>query len=184
MSAKLAAAILIDGVIDASWLFIVAVGLTLVFGVLNILNFAHGSLFAVGAYAAASAVGWYYGGGLGPPFLGYLLMLGAALAVALVLGPLLERGVLRFFYRRDEVVLVLVTYALFLILEDATKLIWGAESYYASEPYALLGNVSFFGLSYVGYDFALIGLALIVGYSALVWHQPHRHRQDRVGRHP
>ena len=57
---KLAAAILIDGVIDASWLFIVAVGLTLVFGVPNILNFAHGSQFAVGAYAAASAVGWYY----------------------------------------------------------------------------------------------------------------------------
>jgi branched-chain amino acid transport system permease protein len=64
-------------------------------------------------------------------------------------------------------VLVLVTYALFLILEDATKLIWGPESYYASEPYALLGNVSFFGLSYVGYDFALIGLALIVGL--LLW---------------
>ena len=164
---KLAAAILIDGVIDASWLFIVAVGLTLVFGVLNILNFAHGSLFAVGAYAAASAVGWYYGGDLGPPFLGYLLMLGSALAVALILGPLLERGVLQFFYRRDEVVLVLVTYALFLILEDATKLIWGAESYYASEPYALLGNVSFFGLSYVGYDFALIGLALVAGF--LLW---------------
>ena len=167
MSAKLAAAILIDGVIDASWLFIVAVGLTLVFGVLNILNFAHGSLFAVGAYAAASAVGWYYGGGFGPAFLGYLLMLGAALAVALILGPLMERGVLRFFYRRDEVVLVLVTYALFLILEDATKLIWGAESYYASEPYALLGNVSFFGLSYVGYDFALIGLAVATGL--LLW---------------
>ena len=180
---KLAAAILIDGVIDASWLFIVAVGLTLVFGVLNILNFAHGSLFAVGAYAAASAVGWYYGGDLGPAFLGYLLMLGSALAVALILGPLLERGVLQFFYRRDEVVLVLVTYALFLILEDATKLIWGAESYYASEPYALLGNVSFFGLSYVGYDFALIGLALVAGLSALVRAQPHRHRQDRLGGH-
>ena len=78
---KLAAAILIDGVIDASWLFIVAVGLTLVFGVPNILNFAHGSQFAVGAYAAASAVGWYYGGDIGPPFFGYLLMLGAAMVL-------------------------------------------------------------------------------------------------------
>jgi len=87
---KLAAAILIDGVIDASWLFVVAVGLTLVFGVPNILNFAHGSQFAVGAYAAASAVGWYYGGDtgpwyyggdIGPPFFGYLLMLGAAMVL-------------------------------------------------------------------------------------------------------
>ena len=74
---NLAAAILVDGLIDASWLFIVAVGLTLVFGVLNILNFAHGSLYAIGAYTAASAVGWYYGGPAGPAFLGYAVMLAA-----------------------------------------------------------------------------------------------------------
>jgi branched-chain amino acid transport system permease protein len=145
----------------------VAVGLTLVFGVLNILNFAHGSLYAVGAYTAASAVDWYYGGNFGPAFLGYFLMLAAALLVAVALGPLLERSVLRLFYRRDEVVLVLVTYALFLILEDATKLIWGVDPYYAYEPYGLLGNVSLFGLSYVGYDFALVGAALVTG--VLLW---------------
>ena len=164
---NLAAAIFVDGLIDASWLFIVAVGLTLVFGVLNILNFAHGSLYAVGAYTAASAAGWYYGGQIGPPFFGYFVMLGAALLVAVAIGPLLERGVLRLFYRRDEVVLVLVTYALFLILEDATKLIWGVDPYYAYEPYGLLGNLSVFGLSYVGYDFALIALALVTGL--LLW---------------
>jgi len=162
-----AAAIFVDGLIDASWLFIVAVGLTLVFGVLNILNFAHGSLFAVGAYTAATAVGWYYGGNMGPAFLGYVVMLGAALLVAVAMGPLLERGLLRLFYGRDEVVIVLVTYALFLILEDATKLIWGVNPYYAYEPYGLLGNVSIFGLSYVGYDFALVGLALVTG--VLLW---------------
>jgi branched-chain amino acid transport system permease protein len=162
----IAAAIVIDGLIDASWLFIVAVGLTLVFGVLNILNIAHGSLYAIGAYAAASAVGWYSAGG-GPAMLGYLVMLGAAIAVALAVGPLLERGLLRFFYRRDEVVLVLVTYALFLILEDATKLVWGVDPYYADGPYALLGNVSLFGLSYVGYDLMLIVLAVVTG--GLLW---------------
>ena len=53
----------------------------------------------------------------------------------------LERGLLRFFYGRDEVLLVLVTYALFLILEDVTKLIWGVNPYYVSEPYGLFGNV-------------------------------------------
>ena len=55
--------------------------------------------------------------------------------------PLTERGLLRFFYGRDEVLLVLVTYALFLILEDVTKLIWGANPYFVSEPYGLFGNV-------------------------------------------
>ena len=89
---NLAAAIFVDGLIDASWLFIVAVGLTLVFGVLNILNFAHGSLYAIGAYTAASAVGWYYGGNFGPAFLGYFVMLAAALLVAVAIGPLLERA--------------------------------------------------------------------------------------------
>jgi branched-chain amino acid transport system permease protein len=161
------ATILIDGVIDASWLFIVAVGLTLVFGVLNILNIAHGNLYAIGAYASASAVGWYYTGQHGPALFGYLVMLGAALLVAIILGPLLERGILRLFYRRDEVLLVLVTYALFLILEDATKLVWGVNPYYAYEPYGLLGDVSLFGLNYVAYDLALVGLALVTGL--LLW---------------
>ena len=117
--------ILIDGVIDASWLFIVAVGLTLVFGVLNILNFAHGSLFAVGAYVAASAVGWYRRSVCRR--FSASSDAGRGGADRCRRWPLLERGVLRFFYRRDEVVLVLVTYALFLILEDATKLIWGVN---------------------------------------------------------
>jgi branched-chain amino acid transport system permease protein len=163
---ELAATIAIDGLIDASWLFIVAVGLTLVFGVLNILNIAHGNLYAIGAYAAASAVGWYYAGS-GPPLMGYAVMLGAALLVAIAVGPALERGLLRLFYRRDEIVLVLVTYALFLILEDATKLIWGVNPYYAYEPYGLLGDVNLLGLTYVGYDLLLIALAVVTG--GLLW---------------
>jgi branched-chain amino acid transport system permease protein len=162
----IAATIVIDGLIDASWLFIVAVGLTLVFGVLNILNIAHGNLYAIGAYTSASAVGWYYSGS-GPPVLGYIVMLGAALLVAVVVGPLMERGLLRLFYQRDEVLLVLVTYALFLILEDATTLVWGVNPYYASEPYGLLGDVSLFGLDYVVYDLMLIALAVVTG--GLLW---------------
>jgi branched-chain amino acid transport system permease protein len=106
---QLAGSILIDGLIDASWIFIVAVGLTLIFGVLNVLNLAHGNFYAIGAYVAASAAGWYYAGTDAAPALGFLLMLGSALLVAAVLGPLIERGVLRFFYERDEVVLVVVS---------------------------------------------------------------------------
>jgi len=133
---------------------------------LKILNIAHGSFYAVGAYAAASAVGGFASLGL-TPALSLLAMLLAAGAVALLLGPLLERGLLRLFYGRDEVVLLLVTYALFLILEDATKLIWGVNPYYVSEPYQLFGNVSLGPLSYVGYDFALIALSVVCGVA--VW---------------
>lgn len=168
---QLATAIFIDGLIDASWIFMVAVGLTLIFGVLKILNLAHGNFYAIGAYAAANAVGLYYAGN-GPAVLGLVAMLAAALVVAVVLGPLIERGLLRFFYARDEVVLVLVTYALFLILDDASKLIWGVNPYYAYEPYGLFGNVTIARLSYVGYDLVLIGLAVIVG--VLLWLALHR----------
>ncbi|MCZ0733782.1 branched-chain amino acid ABC transporter permease [Phreatobacter sp. AB_2022a] len=163
---QLALTIVMDGLIYASWLFVVALGLTLVFGVLKILNIAHGSLYAVGAYASASAVGLITALGW-PPGLSLLAMLLAAIAVALVLGPLMERGLLRLFYGRDEVVLLLVTYALFLILEDAVKLVWGVNPYYVSEPYQLFGNIAFGPLFYVGYDFALIGLAVVCGLA--VW---------------
>lgn len=169
--------ILIDGLTYASWLFIVALGLTLVFGVLKILNIAHGSFYAIGAYAAASFVGWGASLKWAPGFSLVMLLL-AAVAVAVVLAPLTERGLLRFFYGRDEVLLVLVTYAMFLIMEDATKLIWGANPYYVSAPYALFGNLELGVQSWVGYDFAMIALALVVG--AAVWWWLNRTRQGKI----
>ena len=173
----LALTILIDGVVYASWLFIVALGLTLVFGVLKILNIAHGSFYAVGAYAAASFVAWFATLGLAPAWSPVAMLL-AAVAVAAVLAPLTERGLLRFLYGRDEVLLVLVTYALFLILEDVTKLVWGPTPYYVSEPYMLFGNVEFGTLSYVGYDFMLIVVAVLCGLA--VWWGLNRTRVGKI----
>jgi branched-chain amino acid transport system permease protein len=169
--------ILIDGVTYASWLFIVALGLTLVFGVLKILNMAHGSFYAIGAYMAASFVSWGATLKWAPGFT-LVAMLLAAVAVAVLLAPLTERALLRSFYGRDEVLLVLVTYAMFLILEDATKLIWGATPFYVSEPYGLFGNVDVGTQSYVGYDFALVGLALAVGLA--VWWGLNRTRMGKI----
>jgi branched-chain amino acid transport system permease protein len=169
--------ILVDGLTYASWLFIVALGLTLVFGVLKILNIAHGSFYALGAYAAASFVGWGASLKWAPGF-SIVAMLLAAVAVAVVVAPLTERALLRFFYGRDEVLLVLVTYALFLIMEDVTKLVWGANPYYVSEPYALFGNVSFGRQTWVGYDFALVALAIVVGVA--VWWVLNRTRVGKV----
>jgi branched-chain amino acid transport system permease protein len=162
----LALTILIDGAIYASWLFIVALGLTLIFGVLKILNIAHGSFYAIGAYAAASIVGLFSAQQYAPAFSLIALLL-AAVAVAVIVGPLLERLLLRRFYGRDEVLLVLVTYALFLILEDVSKLIWGVNPYYVTEPYGLFGDVSLGSLFYVGYDLAIVAVALICGLG--VW---------------
>ena len=163
---NLALTILIDGLTYASWLFIVALGLTLVFGVLKILNVAHGSFYALGAYAAASLVGWFASMQFAPE-LSLVAMLLAAVVVAAVVAPLCERGLLRVFYGRDEVLLVLVTYALFLIMEDVTKLIWGVNPFYVSEPYALFGNIDIGEQSYVGYDFVLVVVAAVVG--CIVW---------------
>ena len=169
--------ILIDGLTYASWLFIVALGLTLVFGVLKILNIAHGSFYALGAYAAASFVGWFAAMGLAPAW-SIVAMLLAAVAVAALVAPLTERGLLRFFYGRDEVLLVLVTYAMFLILEDVTKLVWGANPYYVSAPYSLFGNVEVGTQVYVGYDFILVALALVIGVA--VWWGLNRTRQGKI----
>ena len=171
------ATILIDGLTYASWLFIVALGLTLVFGVLKILNIAHGSFYALGAYAAASFVGWAAALKLAPGW-SIVAMLLAAVAVAALVAPLTERGLLRFFYGRDEVLLVLVTYALFLICEDVTKLVWGANPYYVSEPYSLFGNVEVGTQVYVGYDFILVALAVVVGFA--VWWGLNRTRHGKI----
>jgi len=155
-------AVVIDGLIYASWLFLIAVGLTLIYGVMRILNMAHGSLYALGAYAAASLVGSWLSAGHAP--LGsYVLLVVAAVLVGLVAGPLIERGVLRFSYGRDEIVLVLVTYALFLVLEDVIKLAWGVDPYFVSEPYGLLGSFEVGNLTYPVYNLVLIGAAAFVG---------------------
>ena len=147
--------LLVDGIIYSSWLFVIALGLTLIYGVMKILNMAHGSLYALGAYMAATLVGYWLGHGHAP-LASYGMLLLAAVIVGVVAGPLIERGLLRFMYGRDEIVLLLVTYALFLILEDVIKLIWGVEAYYVSEPYGLLGNVEFAGLIYPVYNVVLI----------------------------
>ena len=173
----LALTILIDGITYAAWLFIVAVGLTLVFGVLRILNIAHGSFYALGAYAAASFVGWLVGADM-PEWTTVAILPVAALAVAAVLAPLTERLLLRPFYGRDEVLLVLVTYALFLALEDITKLVWGTTPYYVFEPYSLFGNIEFGPLVYIGYDFALVLVAVLCGIG--VWWGLNRTRTGKI----
>jgi branched-chain amino acid transport system permease protein len=154
-------AIVTDGLVYAAYLFIVAIGLTLIFGVMKILNVAHGSFYALGAYGAATAVGIYANADL-PAALGFLLMVVLAMAIGLLIGLLLERGILRWVYGKDEVVIVLVTYAVFLILEDVIVLIWGPRSYAAYQPMVAAGNIEVGDLVLSNYDIGLVVIATLL----------------------
>ena len=155
-------AILTDGLVYAAYLFIVAIGLTLIFGVMKILNVAHGSFYAFGAYGAATAVGIYLTITAGPPPVGFLFMIAVAMAIGLVLGarPRARHPAPRL--RQDEVIIVLVTYAVFLILEDVIVLIWGRASYAAYQPMVAAGNVDVGELVLSNYDIVLVALAAVL----------------------
>jgi branched-chain amino acid transport system permease protein len=169
--------ILVDGTIYFSWLFIVSIGLTLIYGVMKILNIAHGSFYALGAYTAASAVGAYFAGNY-PAAGSFLVLILAGVAVGGVIGFLIERGLLRAMYGRDEIVLVLVTYAVFLVFEDLIKLVWGVDPYFAYQPYALLGRVGIGGVGFAVYDLCLLALAILLGIFA--WWALNRTRQGKL----
>jgi branched-chain amino acid transport system permease protein len=162
-------AIFTDGLVYAAYLFLVAVGLTLIFGVMKILNVTHGSFYAFGAYGAATAAGLWYERGW-PDAGGFLFMVLLAMLIGLVIGIVLERGILRLVYGRDEVVVVLVTYAVFLILEDVIVLVWGAQSYAAYQPMVAAGSIDVGDLTLSNYDIGLVVLAAAlaaIGYWAL-----------------
>lgn len=169
-------AVLIDGIVYGSWLFLIAVGLTLIYGVMKILNMAHGSLYALGAYAAASLAGLWIANGYAP-FGSYLVLIVAAVIAGTLSGFIIEKGLLRFMYGKDEVTLLLVTYAVLLILEDVIKLVWGVSPYFITEPYGLLGTLEFGELIYPTYDLVLIGTAIIIGVG-IAWALKH----TRAGR--
>jgi branched-chain amino acid transport system permease protein len=158
-------AILTDGLVYAAYLFLVAVGLSLIFGVMKILNVTHGSFYAFGAYGAATAVGIYFGHDW-PEAGGFLFMIALAMAIGAVLGLVLERGILRFVYGRDEIVIVLVTYACFLILEDTIVLIWGPQSYAAYQPMVAAGDIEIGDLILSNYDIGLVAIAALVAVVA------------------
>ena len=166
-----------DGVVYSSWLFLMAAGLTLIYGVMRILNIAHGSFYAIGAYASAALVGAWLTAGYGVAA-SYLLLALAAVLVGVILGPPIERGLLKRMYGKDEVILLLVTYAVLLILEDVIKLIWGVESKMVPEPYAALGNFQIGELIYPVYNLLLIAAAIVTGLG-LAW-ALYRTRQGKL----
>lgn len=135
------------GLTAAMFLFLIASGLSLVFGVMRVLNFAHGSFYMIGAYLAWQAVQW-----LQPTAERFWpAALFAALGVAF-LGAVVERFLLRYLYGREELYQLLFTYALVLILGDAAKFVWGTAQLSVSRPPTLAGSFEVFGATVPFYN--------------------------------
>jgi branched-subunit amino acid ABC-type transport system permease component len=143
----------LSGLTAGMFLFIVASGLSLVFGVLRVLNFAHGSFYMLGAYLSWQLTQWL--GATTGSF--WLSVLGAALCVAL-LGVVVERLLLRHLYGREDLYQLLLTYALVLILGDAARIIWGTQQLAMPRPAGLAGSFELFGAVVPHYNFFIIVL--------------------------
>ena len=134
-------------------LFLIASGLTLIFGVMNFVNLAHGSFFMIGAYVAAVVAG-----ASGSFWLGLLVALPATAA----LGFLLEWLVFRRLYKKDHMVHVLATFAFILIFNDGVRMIWGPQPLPLNMPPAIAGPVNLFGLPYSSYRLLVMAVGVVV----------------------
>lgn len=152
-------------------LFIIAAGLTLIFGVLRVINFAHGAFFMLGAYVCYSIVEQ-----AGNFWLG---VLGAGLALAL-LAWAIERALLQRLYARDPLAQLLFTFALVLILGDAVKMVWGSEHYSVAYPAGLERSVDLGIAHYPAYLLFLCGLGPVVALA--LWLLLERTRWGRIMR--
>ncbi len=164
MSLTLLVEQLLNGIGYGLMLFLLAAGLTLVFGIMDVMNLAHGSLFMGGAYVAAQ-VHTHNGS-----FAGAVL---AAIGVVVVVALLLEVFLVRRLYGRDHLSQVLATFGLILIADDVVKMIWGPSPIMASAPAALSGPVELLpGLVYPAYRIVLLaaGLLVALGLYLLVNH--------------
>src|SRR5205814_3032111 len=135
-------------------LFLMAAGLTLIFGIMNLINLAHGSLYMVGAYVAAAIFS---------ATASFLLGLAAALSAAVLVGVAIEIIVFRTLYERDHLDQVLATFGLILFFNELVRILWGSTALYTSVPGFLSGRVELLpGIPYPTYRVAIIAVGLAI----------------------
>ncbi|MET0852473.1 MAG: branched-chain amino acid ABC transporter permease [Candidatus Rokuibacteriota bacterium] len=152
--------LLMSGVFHAAILFLVSAGLQVVFGVQKIFNLACGSFYALGAYTGVSAVAFFIGHG-GPPALFVLPLVAGGLVAGLV-GVLVERGLLRFVYDRDETFQLLLTFALVLMLEDLIRMTWGTAPVSTGGLYLSYGQARILGAAVPVYNLLVIAASFVI----------------------
>lgn len=168
MNASIFALALMDGVSTAASLFLVSLGLTLIFGVMRIINVAHGSLYAWGGYFAATlglAIGKL---GL-PAALGLPALFVAAIVIGTLLGTVLEFALLRRILNKDPILQLLVTFAAFMVLEDLQRLIWGVQPVFVSDVVNQLGTLSVAGVTYTRYQLLVLPGVALAAFFGLRW---------------
>lgn len=152
---------MLNGLQLGMMLFLIAAGLTLVFGIMNLVNLAHGALYMIGAYVWAStmtATG------------SFLLAVTASLTAATTVGIAIELTVFRELYRRDHLDQVLATFGLIIFFNEAVRMIWGAPAIFAPVPQFLSGQIELIrGIRYPLYRLAIIGVGLAVAAMLFVF---------------
>jgi branched-chain amino acid transport system permease protein len=150
--------LLCDALALSALLFLVSVGLSLVFGILRVVNFAHGIFYMLGAYGGYTAVA------LTGNF--WLALILAPIGVG-VIGALLEASTLRFIYRRPPIYQLLLTFGLALILEESVRVVWGPTAKPVDPPRLLQGSIQMLGTVYPRYRLFLIAAGTVV--AILLW---------------
>lgn len=157
---------IINGLVYGSFLYVLAVGLVLIFGLRRVTNFAHGGFFMLGAYVSYAAAA----------YLGFWTGMAVSVVALGVFGVLLDRFVFRPLSSEEPIVTLLVTFGLLFVLEDAVRTIWGKNYISVAAPEALAGSVTLFGSQFPVYRLFVIAVAVTVALGLAIWL-----RSTRVG---
>lgn len=158
----------VDGFSYAGLLFLVSLGLTFIFGVMGILNIAHGAFYSYGGYAASAVVAYVFLKTQSPVLLLLSLFL-VAIVVGAILGSIFELTLVKRALKYDPILKLLLTFGAFLILEDLQKIIWGTQPYSASQVVGSFGNIELGDITYTTYQLVIVPATAFISYLALVF---------------